>query len=123
MTFPTGRIRTRAMAMAAVLGFALLAPAASASAADYSPTIVAQLVLKTLPGKKFKANATSSLPCTSWSAQAVGFAGSAVKSAGSGTSARVSFRHPHKPGKYAILFTCTYGSGKTIQTRVSFTQK
>lgn len=123
MTFPTGLIRTRAMAVAAVLGFALLAPTASASAADYSPTIVADLVKKTLPGKKFKASATSSLPCTSWSAQAVGFAGSAVKSAGSGTVAKVTFKKPSTPGKYAILFTCTYANGKTIQTRVSFTRK
>jgi len=123
MTFPTGRIRTRAMAVAAVLGFALLAPTAPATAADYSPTIVAELVKKTLPGKKFKASANSSLPCTSWSAQAVGFAGSVVKTAGSGTSARVGFKHPSKPGKYAILFTCTYGGGKTVQTRVSFTRK
>jgi hypothetical protein len=111
------------MAVAAVLGFALLASTAPATAADYSPTITGQVIVKSLPGKKFKASATSSLPCTSWSAQAVGFAGSAVKSAGSGTSARVSFKHPKNPGKYAILFTCTYGGGKTIQTRVAFTRE
>ena len=123
MTFPTRLLRTRAVAVAAVLGFAVLAPTAPASAADYSPTIVADLVKKTLPGKKFKASATSSLPCTSWSAQAIGFADGVVKSAGSGTFAKVKFRSPRKPGKYAILFTCTYDNGKTTQTRVPFNRK
>lgn len=106
--------------LAVVLAAGALAVPTAATAADYSPTITGSAPPKRFPGKVINATAQASVPCTTWTGKAVNFRKGLEKPAGSGTTASVKFKAPRKPGHYSILFTCTYGGGKTLQTVLAF---